>query len=49
MHSRLLKIVVGAGTLMAAALPVAAHHSFSAEFDGTKKSRSTGKWSRWNG
>jgi hypothetical protein len=36
-YSRLLKIVAGAGMLMAAALPVAAHHSFSAEFDATKQ------------
>jgi hypothetical protein len=37
MYSRLLKVVVSAGMLMAAALPVAAHHSFSAEFDATKQ------------
>jgi Family of unknown function (DUF6152) len=36
MHSRLLKAVVSAGMLMAAALPLAAHHSFSAEFDSSK-------------
>jgi hypothetical protein len=36
MYSRLLKLVGSAGLLMAAALPVAAHHSFSAEFDSTK-------------
>ena len=36
MQSRLLKIVASAGMLMAAALPLAAHHSFSAEFDSSK-------------
>src|SRR5258708_4317069 len=43
MHSRLLKVVASAGMLMAAALPVAAHHSFSAEFDATKKVTLDGK------
>lgn len=37
MHSRVLKVVMSAGMLMAAALPLAAHHSFSAEFDATKQ------------
>ena len=37
MHSRLLKVVLGAGMLIAAVSPVAAHHSFSAEFDTNKK------------
>ena len=37
MPSRLLKVVSIAGMLMAAELPVAAHHSFSAEFDSSKK------------
>ena len=37
MHSRLLKVLASAAMLMAAALPVAAHHSFSAEFDATKQ------------
>ena len=37
MQNRLLKVVVSAGVLLAAALPVAAHHSFSAEFDATKQ------------
>jgi hypothetical protein len=36
MHNRLLKLIASAGMLMAAALPLAAHHSFSAEFDSTK-------------
>jgi hypothetical protein len=35
-YSRLLKVVASAGMLMAAALPAAAHHSFSAEFDASK-------------
>ena len=37
MHSRPMKVAAGAAMLMAAALPVAAHHSFSAEFDATKQ------------
>jgi hypothetical protein len=37
MQSRLLKFVSISGLLMAAELPVAAHHSFSAEFDSSKK------------
>ena len=37
MHSRLMKVAASAAMLMAAALPVAAHHSFSAEFDATKQ------------
>ncbi len=43
MHSRLLKVVVGAGMLIAAALPLAAHHSFSAEFDRNKEVTLDGK------
>ncbi|HUI77070.1 MAG TPA: DUF6152 family protein [Bryobacteraceae bacterium] len=36
MYSRLLKALAIAGVLTAAALPAAAHHSFSAEFDASK-------------
>jgi len=43
MHSRVLKVVASAGVLMAAALPVAAHHSFSAEFDASKQVTLEGK------
>jgi hypothetical protein len=43
MHSRLLKVVASAGMLLAAAFPVAAHHSFSAEFDATKQVTLEGK------
>lgn len=43
MKSRLLKVAASAGLLMAAAFPVAAHHSFSAEFDATKQVTLEGK------
>lgn len=43
MKSRLLRVAVSAGMLMAAALPVAAHHSFSAEFDASKQITLEGK------
>src|ERR1700759_3116187 len=43
MYTRLLKVVLGAGMLMAAALPLAAHHSFAAEFDATKQVTLEGK------
>lgn len=43
MHNRILKLMTGAAMLLAAALPVAAHHSFSAEFDATKQVTLEGK------
>jgi hypothetical protein len=43
MQSRWLRVAVSAGLLLAAALPVAAHHSFSAEFDATKQVTLEGK------
>lgn len=36
MYTRLLQIAAGAAMLLAAALPMAAHHSFGAEFDASK-------------
>jgi hypothetical protein len=43
MHSKLVKLTVSAGMLIGAALPLAAHHSFSAEFDATKQVTLEGK------
>jgi hypothetical protein len=36
MHPRLIRIVASAGLLIAVGRPIAAHHSFSAEFDQKK-------------
>jgi hypothetical protein len=43
MNNTLLKAIVSTGILIAGALPVAAHHSFSAEFDQNKKVTLDGK------
>jgi hypothetical protein len=43
MYSKLPKVAAIAAMLMTAALPVAAHHSFSAEFDATKQVTLEGK------
>jgi uncharacterized protein DUF6152 len=43
MQSTFLKVVFSAGMLVALALPIAAHHSFSAEFDSTKPITLEGK------
>jgi hypothetical protein len=43
MYRKLMKVVASAGLMMTAALPVAAHHSFSAEFDSKKQVTLEGK------
>jgi hypothetical protein len=42
MRARVLAVVVGAIALAASAVPLFAHHSFAAEFDGTKQVNLTG-------
>jgi hypothetical protein len=43
MHSRLFKVIANAAMLIAAEFPLAAHHSFSAEFDAAKQVTLEGK------
>src|SRR5438093_10878492 len=43
MHSKLMSVVASAGMLLAAAVSVSAHHSFSAEFDQNRQVTLEGK------
>src|SRR5438067_10755885 len=39
---RMVKALIGVAMLLASAVPIAAHHSFAAEFDDTKPVKVTG-------
>jgi hypothetical protein len=43
MRNKMLTVIAIVGVLLAVALPLAAHHSFSAEFDGSKTVTLEGK------
>jgi len=43
MRNKLLSIMAGVGVLLATTLPLTAHHSFAAEFDGSKRITLEGK------
>jgi hypothetical protein len=43
MRKKLLSVLAGVGILLATTLPLLAHHSFAAEFDGSKKITLEGK------
>jgi hypothetical protein len=43
MRNKLLSVMAGMGILLATTLPLTAHHSFAAEFDGSKKITLEGK------
>jgi hypothetical protein len=43
MRNKLLSVMAGIGILLATTLPLLAHHSFAAEFDGSKKITLEGK------
>jgi hypothetical protein len=43
MRNKLISVMAGIGILLATTLPLIAHHSFAAEFDGSKKITLEGK------